>query len=54
MQINRLFEIVYFLMDKKQVTANELASHFEVSRRTILRDIDTLTAAGIPIYTTQG
>jgi len=41
-------------MNKKQVTANELANHFEVSRRTILRDIDTLTTAGIPIYTTQG
>ncbi|MCL2564480.1 MAG: YafY family transcriptional regulator [Defluviitaleaceae bacterium] len=54
MQINRLFEIVYLLMDKKRVTANELASHFEVSKRTILRDIDTLSAAGIPIYTTQG
>jgi len=54
MQINRLFEIVYLLMNKKQATANELASHFEVSKRTILRDIDTLTTAGIPIYTTQG
>jgi len=41
-------------MSKKQITANELASHFEVSKRTILRDIDTLTAAGIPIYTAQG
>ena len=54
MQINRLFEIVYLLMDKKRVTANELAAHFEVSKRTILRDIDTLGTAGIPIYTTQG
>lgn len=54
MQINRLFEIVYLLMNKKQMTANELASHFEVSKRTILRDIDALTTAGIPIYTTQG
>jgi len=54
MQINRLFEIVYLLMNKKRVTANELASHFEVSKRTILRDIDALTTAGIPIYTTQG
>ena len=54
MQINRLFEIVYLLMNKKQMTANELAAHFEVSKRTILRDIDTLTIAGIPIYTTQG
>ena len=54
MQINRLFEIVYLLMNKKRVTANELASHFEVSKRTILRDIDALGAAGIPIYTMQG
>jgi len=54
MQINRLFEIVYLLMNQKRVTANELASHFEVSKRTILRDIDTLTTAGIPIYTAQG
>ena len=54
MQINRLFEIVHLLLNKKRVTANELAAHFEVSRRTILRDIDTLGAAGIPIYTTQG
>ena len=54
MQINRLFEIVYLLMNKKHITANQLAAHFEVSKRTILRDIDTLTTAGIPIYTTQG
>jgi len=54
MQINRLFEIVYILMNKKQITANELAAYFEVSKRTILRDIDALTTAGIPIYTTQG
>ena len=36
------------------MTANELAARFEVSRRTILRDIDALTTAGIPIYTAQG
>ena len=42
-QINRLFEIVYILLDKKNITANELAAHFEVSKRTILRDIETLT-----------
>ena len=54
MQINRLFEIVYLLMNKKQMTANELAAHFEVSKRTILRDVDALTTAGIPLYTTQG
>jgi predicted DNA-binding transcriptional regulator YafY len=36
------------------MTSNELAEHFEVSKRTILRDIETLSMAGIPIYTTQG
>lgn len=54
MQIGRLFEIIYILIEKKKMTAKELAEHFEVSRRTILRDIDTLTMAGIPIYTVQG
>jgi len=54
MQINRLFEMVYILLDKKSVTARELTEHFGVSRRTICRDIDTLSAAGIPIYTERG
>jgi predicted DNA-binding transcriptional regulator YafY len=54
MQINRLFEIVYILLSKKIVTAKELAEHFEVSERTIYRDIDTLSSAGIPIYASQG
>ena len=54
MQINRLFEIVYILLDKKTVTARELSEHFEVSKRTIYRDIEILSQAGIPIYTTKG
>lgn len=54
MQINRLFEIVYILMNKKVITAKELSEHFEVSQRTIYRDIDTLCQAGIPIYTNKG
>lgn len=54
MQISRLFEIVYLLLDKREMTAKELAAHFEVSSRTILRDIETLSMAGIPIYTAQG
>lgn len=54
MQINRLLEIVYILLDKKTITARELSEHFEVSQRTIYRDIDTLSAAGIPIYTNKG
>ncbi len=54
MQINRLFEIIYILLDKKKVSATELADRFEVSTRTIYRDIDTLSSAGIPIYATKG
>ncbi len=54
MQINRLFEIVYLLMEKKTMTAKELAEHFEVSARTILRDVGVLSSAGIPVYTSQG
>ena len=54
MQINRLFEIVYILLDKKTITAKELSDHFEVSVRTIYRDIDTLSIAGIPVYTNKG
>jgi predicted DNA-binding transcriptional regulator YafY len=54
MQISRLFEIVYLLMNKRCTTAKELSDHFEVSQRTIYRDIETLCQAGIPIYTTKG
>lgn len=54
MQINRLFEIVYMLLDKKRMTAGELAQHFEVSTRTIYRDIETLSGAGIPVYASKG
>lgn len=54
MQINRLFEIIYILLDKKAVTAKELAQRFEVSTRTIYRDIETLSSAGIPVYMSKG
>jgi len=54
MQINRLFETVYILMNKKTVTAGELAEHFEVSVRTIYRDVEALSQAGIPIYMSKG
>ena len=54
MKGNRLFEIIYILLDKKNVTAKELAEHFEVSKRTIYRDIEDLSQAGVPIYMTKG
>ena len=54
MQENRLFKILYCLLDKGQSTAPELAEQFEVSVRTIYRDIDALSSAGIPIYAEAG
>ena len=47
-------KIVYHLLDKGRATAPELAEKFEVSVRTIYRDLDVISAAGIPIYTVQG
>lgn len=54
MQESRLFKIVYYLLDRGQATAPELAARFEVSVRTIYRDIDALSGAGIPIYAEPG
>lgn len=54
MKIDRLFEIVMILLNKDAVTAKELAERFEVSTRTIYRDIDVLSSAGIPVYTNKG
>ena len=52
--VDRLFQIVYLLMERPVITAEELANLFEVSRRTIYRDVDKLSLAGVPIYSTQG
>jgi len=54
MQIDRLFSITYHLLSHKKATAQELADSLGVSARTILRDIDVLSLAGIPVYTSQG
>ena len=54
MRESRLFRIVYYLLQNGKATAPELAQKFEVSIRTIYRDIDAISSAGIPIYATQG
>lgn len=54
MRESRLFRIVYYLLEKEQTTAYELAGRFGVSVRTIYRDIDALSGAGIPIYAAPG
>lgn len=52
--INRLLGIIYILLKKGTVTAGELAERFEVSTRTIYRDVENLSMAGIPVYTSKG
>ncbi len=54
MKIDRLIGILSVLLQEEKITAPELAERFEVSRRTINRDIEDLCKAGIPISTTQG
>ena len=54
MSDSRLFKILYYLLHKKRATAPELAAEFEVSPRTIDRDIEALSSAGIPIYAEPG
>ena len=54
MQIDQLFELVYVLIDKKQVTAKEMAERFGVSTRTIYRWVDALSVSGVPVYTQNG
>jgi len=54
MKINRLIEIITILLNRQTVTAKELAERFGVSKRTIYRDVDALSSAGVPIYTDKG
>lgn len=54
MKIDRLIGILMLLINKDKITAKSLAEHFNVSVRTIQRDIDTLTLASVPIYADVG
>ena len=52
--MDRLIGILSLLLQRERVTAAEMAELFEVSRRTVLRDVDELCRAGIPLVTIQG
>lgn len=54
MQTELLFELTYIILERKIVTAAEMAVHFGVSTRTIYRWIDALNLAGVPVITTKG
>lgn len=54
MKVDRLISIIMILLDKKRIGAQELADKFEVSSRTIYRDIDAINMAGIPVRSTSG
>ncbi len=54
MKVDRLVSIIMILLDKKRIGAQELADIFEVSPRTIYRDIDAINMAGIPVRGASG
>ena len=54
MKLERLIYILLALLNKRQITAKEIAERFEISTRTVYRDMDTLSLAGIPIYSERG
>ena len=54
MQVIRLLQTILILLSRKQVTAKELAERFQVSVRTIYRDVDALSLAGVPVYANKG
>ncbi|MEG0864047.1 MAG: YafY family protein [Clostridia bacterium] len=54
MKVDRLVSIIMLLLEKKRISAQALADQFEVSTRTIYRDIDTINLAGIPVHAASG
>lgn len=54
MRLQRIVAIIFLLLQKEKITAKDLAERFEVSIRTIYRDIDCISAAGIPVMAFSG
>jgi predicted DNA-binding transcriptional regulator YafY len=54
MRAGRLITLLLILQRRGRVTAHELAAELEVSERTVLRDIEALSGAGVPVYATRG
>ncbi len=54
MKIDRLIAIIMILLEQEKINAKDLAEMFEVSPRTIYRDLETINQAGIPVLATSG